>query len=359
MAQTSKFTVQLLEKIGAPLAAAIESVSLQGDDKDIEAAKLMAQMLGQAVQVSISLNGLLNVQEDEAQADSTRLALAALAAPLIADFYTQNERVPEDQDIKRIIKSLESVLAFADNFTAAEEGKSRLATIDHDAPLFDKTQSSLVVMQVLTPVISAVAEFPFGQSEVKLVQDIASRLQDIAADIAKSSSISDKLGELMVLKALASLYAQCHRAQTQKLASTTPDENVENRAELSLSPVWENFDVRVAMIKAVMGANKSDEAAPASKAPVQSQSAAPEISEEPVQTEAPTTPASQPVAEGSPMGFFKKPDANAPAEPLADAVKPESAPAEAAKEPSPAEDPPASPMGFFKPGAKKADESGS
>ena len=84
MVQNSKFTIQLLEKIGAPLAAAIESVPLSGEDQDLQSAKIMAQMLGQAVQVSISLNASFNIVEEEAQADSTRLALASLAVASLA-----------------------------------------------------------------------------------------------------------------------------------------------------------------------------------------------------------------------------------------------------------------------------------
>ncbi|HPD83017.1 MAG TPA: hypothetical protein PLK85_04285 [Alphaproteobacteria bacterium] len=345
MAQNSKFTVQLLEKIGAPLAAAIEAVPLKGQDTDIQSAKLMAQMLGQAVQISISLNGSLTVQEDEAQADSTRLALAALAAPLIADFYEQNEHVPEDQDIKRIIKSLESVLAFAENFSAAEEGKSRLSTIDHHSPLFDKTQTSLVVMQAMTPVIAAVAEFPFGQSEIKLVQDIAVKLENKANDLAQSAQTQDKFSQLLILKALANLYAQCHRAQTQKLAGSTPNENPDNRAELSLDPVWEAFETRTAMIKAVLGVSSSTVGVQSKEPSPIKPAAIPPVTQ---QVEESST--------SSPMGFFKKPEGTQQA----------AQPVENQQTVPQAENPavsteasssPSSPMGFFKPGAKKADDS--
>jgi len=259
MVQNSKFAVNILEKIGAPLAAALESVPLQGDDKDIEAAKLMAQMMGQAVQVSIALNNALNVTESEEQADSTRLALAAIAAPLIAEFYRQNARVPDEQDLKRIVKSQEAVLAFAENFSAADEGKSRLSTIDHDAPLFDKTQISLVVLQALNPVLTAIFEFPFGQSETKLLQEVSDRLQANAAEMVRSAG-GDKLGEILVLKALAQIYADCHRMETARLATASD----ENRSELSLDPVWKAYDTKVAMAEAILGGNETSTSTQAS-----------------------------------------------------------------------------------------------
>lgn len=380
MVENPKFAIKILEKIGAPLAAAIESVPLKAEDTEVEAAKIMAQMMGQAVQISIALNSSLNINDnDEGQADSLRLALAALAAPLLADFYRQNERVPEDQDIKRIIKAQEAVLAFAENFTAASEEKSRLTTIDHDAPFFDETQVSLAVLQSLTPVITAIAEFPFGQSETKLLQDVAEKLKKDAADIAKNG----KLGEVMAVKALAQLYADCHRAETQRLASASD----ENRGELSLDPVWDAYRTRVAMVEAVMGAQTSTGVqsasgpSPAAETPAQAQApAAPPPQEQ--TPAAPPPPVSAPPAaaapsSGNPMGFFKQggnqaqtPAAPPPSAPPAAAPPQEQAPAASTP---PAGNPPppaapaesntsgsaANPMGFFKPGAKKEDDSGS
>lgn len=367
MVQNSKFTIQLLEKIGSPLAAAIEAVPLKGEDQEEQAAKIMAQLLGQAVQISISLNSSFNVVEEEAQADSTRLALASMAAPLLANFYRENESVPEDPDIKRLTKSLESVVAFSDNFSAAEEEKSRLTTLEVDAPLFDKTQSALVVMQSMTPAIMAVGEFAFGHSENKLIQEIAAKCETKANDLAKYLNLNDKLSELMILKALASLYAECHRSETQKLASSSSDEN---RGELSMGPVWDAFATRVAMIEAVLGLESAE-------APSQaSENKAPEP--QPEEKPAPPQPAvdenTPAEAPSSPMGFFKKPDANAaPADPPPAAPAtptPQDAPAETAQaqpEPQPEEKPsespaetsndaPSNPMGFFKPGAKKTNE---
>jgi hypothetical protein len=358
MVQSSKFAVQLLEKIGAPLAASIESVAHEGEENDVEAAKTMAQLLGQAVQVSIALNNSLGLSETEEQADSTRLALAAIAAPLLGDFYAQNSRVPADQDIKRIVKSLEAVLAFADNFTPAAEGQSRLSTIDHKKPLFDETQTSLVVMQALTPAIQAIAECPFGQSENKLVQDVAARLQSYAADIEGS----DKLNELMVFKSLAALYAECHRAETARLSSASDEE----RGDLSTDPIWDKFAARLEMIKVIAGvetkANTASSATTRTSAPSQ------EIQAEPVNVpQTPPVPAEPPSADNAsaapsnPMGFFKPggeapdpvptPTSPPPAQP-APPVDTPPAPAPQEQEDSAA---PSNPMGFFKPGTKKSD----
>lgn len=367
MVQNSKFALRVLEKIGAPLAAALEAHVPEGDDKDVESAKLMAQMMGQAVQISIALSSTLNITESEEQADSTRLALAALAAPLIGEFYRQNSRVPEEQDIKRIIKSQEAVMAFAENFTAAEEGKSRLTTINHDAPLFDQTQMSLVILQTLTPVMAAIFEFPFGQSETKLLQEVSDKLQKDAADIVTQNT-SDDLGKVMVIKALAEIYAECHRAETARLATASD----ENRGELSLDPVWESYKTKLAMVETIVGVDSGSTGdsggAPAAPDEAATKTTPPPPTAIPAESAAPATPPA-----GGPMGFFKpgaKEDA-APAAPVVPAVPSTEVPpasSESATTTPPAETPatsegsdsetPSSPMGFFKPGTKKPDEEG-
>lgn len=367
MVQNSKFALRVLEKIGAPLAAALEAHVPDGDDQEVESAKLMAQMMGQAVQVSIALNSSLNIVESEEQADSTRLALAALAAPIIAEFYRQNGRVPEEQDIKRIIKSQEAVMAFAENFTAADEGKSRLTTIEHDSPLFDQTQMSLVVLQTMTPVISAIFEFPFGQSETKLLQEVGDRLQKDAGTIVSKES-GDDLGKVMVIKALAEIYTECHRAETARLATASD----ENRGELSLDPVWKSYQTKLAMVEVITGGqtgapstvNNSGDVAPSNTPIVEQQS--PVASAPPADATPPTTAPPS----GGPMGFFKAPGASAPPAEAAAPVTPtpaapvtpstETPPPPEVPPTAPAGDadtaPPSGPMGFFKPGVKKPDD---
>ena len=167
MTQNSVFAIRLLEKIGAPLVSAIEAAPPQGDDVETASAQMMAKMLGQAVQISIKLSTTLNAQETEEQADSTRLSMAAIATPLLADFYVKNKRAPEDADIARITKSLEAVIGFADKFTPAADGQSRLTTIDNEIPFFDATQAILTTMQALTPALLAISEFSFGKSDTK------------------------------------------------------------------------------------------------------------------------------------------------------------------------------------------------
>ncbi|MEM8833695.1 MAG: hypothetical protein AAGB32_04050 [Pseudomonadota bacterium] len=379
MVQKSLFAVRLLDKIGAPLVSAIESAP---PEKETDAAEMMAKMLGQAVKMSIGLAGALNIEETEEQADSTRLSIAALSTPLLADFYRQHKRVPEEADITRMTKSLEAVIAFADKFTPAAEGQSRLTTIDQDMAFFDETQAVLTSLQALTPVILAVNEFSFGQSEAKLLQEVADRLEKDA--VALSGAEKNKMGQIIVLKALASVYADCHRAEVQRMSA----QDDESRQTPTLDPIWKNYDRQVKMMEALTGAER-DESAGSSKSsapqapqkPAEPVVDAPKESAKPAEAPppAPEKPAEAPASGGgSPMGFFSKggdaesaQPADKPAEastPAPEAPKetnapetPATPPAETSEPAQPTEtktdsDATANPMGFFKPGAKKEDD---
>lgn len=367
MNTSSSFSVQLLSKIGAPLAQAVESVDLPAGQEDTVAAERMAAMLSMAVEMSIALYDKLDVTEDVTQADETRTALAAIAAELIAGFYTTSKKLPEATDKERLLKSLEAVLSFSDNFSSAGDASARLMTIGSKQPLFDKTQAKLVTLQSVTDVVNAISEFPFGQSENKLIQDVTESLEKDAVRLAKENGTNDKLSELMIFKSLAGIYAQCHRSETVKLSGGNQE------APPSLEPVWAAYEMRLAMMRAVMGGEEeSVTAAPIAPEPESIQSTPADPSKEVLPTTiegaAPVVaPVAAPVTAG-PMGFFagKKAESEASTSPETPPLTPP--PVESASEPEGVETPapttpeaekPAgeagSPMSFFKAPPKKED----
>ena len=369
MIKNSKISVQLLEKVGAPLMAAINSVSLEDETVQAESAQVIAKLLGQSVQMGTMLYSSLQIEEDVDQADSTRLALTGLATPLIADFYKQKKQPPSDDDIKRMVQSLEGILSFGENFSPAAEAQSRLQTIEHDSVLFDKSQPTLVMLQAMAPVITAVEEFSFGQAQKKLIQDIAAKLEVRATQIASAQGLTDKLQELVIFKSLATLYAACYKNEVVRVSSGGD----EARGELSVDPIWKSFEVSASMVEALMGFEAGEVAVQSDVQPVPQEAPpvpAPVTEAAPVAP--PNTPATPPVekaaAAGGPMGFFTKPkeggeaapapaqaEATAPA-PVSEAapVTQQAVPATTSEpESAPSEEAPSSPMGFFKPGAKK------
>lgn len=334
MSNNPFFSVQILKKIGAPLMEAINDVSSGDEASETEAAQIMAQLLSQSVAMGTALYNTLQVNEDDNQADSTRLALTALASPFVAEFYKKRQQIPTEENIKRMSKSFESLISFGENFTPTDDNISRLQTIEHDVVFFDKNQPILLTLQAMVPVINAVEEFSFGQSRQKLVQDIAGKLQNYTADIMGEINVKDKLQELIIFKSLAEIYTNCHRNETMRASSGNNSE----RGELSMDPIWQAFETKLEMVKIVMGLVGTETVVP------QSSTVKPDVSAQKPSEEKSAPPSNT----AGPMGFFKKEP-----EVKAAPATPASTPTNTAPNTQSTNANPSSPMGFFKPDAKK------
>lgn len=313
MDSKSQFLLELLAKLGSPLLQAVNAQSADGNQKD---AQTIAALLSETVKISIALAQAMNLKTDDGDADAIRVALAALAGKLVADSYAQTGRLPGEQDSQRIVKSLESVLAFSDNFAPAAEHAPRLMTLGGDAPFFDAMQTNLYAINALVPAIAAVSEFSFGQPETRLIQEISANLSERtnalrAALLDTVSGPEEKLADMVILQALSQLYASAHRAETARLRTLPEDQR---GGALSLQPVWTVLDKQVSMLEVLIASMTGTDIAgsgrggkgvkPAVEAPIQESPpvAAPAAAE-------PATPPPARPAGGNPMAFFKKPGA--------------------------------------------------
>ena len=283
MDSRSQFILQLLQKLGAPLMRAVNARS-DGADEGAKDAQTISALLSETVKISISLSQAMNLKPEDGDADAIRVTLAALAADLVADSYKETGRLPSDTDSRRIAKSLESVLAFTDNFAPAAQHAQRLQTIDGTAPFMDEMQANLYAMNALVPAIAAIAEFPFGQQEAKLIQEVATALSDRAKTLRSNlaqiegEGADAKMAELVLLQSLAQIYAAAHRAETVRL-KTLPEDA---RGELSLTPVWKQFDRQLAMLEVLLGTSAGNASGrggkgvkPVAEAPAEEQQSAP------------------------------------------------------------------------------------
>lgn len=303
MDSRTQFLLQILHKLGAPLMKAVSAHASPDDVSGQKEAQAMASMLSESVKISIALSQAMNLKPEDGNADAIRVSLATLAGGLIADMYKQSGRVPGEAEERRITKALESVIVFSDNFAPAAEHAQRLQTLDNTPPFFDAAQTGIYTIHALLPAISAIAEFPFGQPETKLIQDVSDRLGAKAKDLtSKLSSGANAMNELIVLKALGEVYAGVHRAETKRLTGAG------DTAAASMEAVWQSFDKQVAMLEVLLssiggfpvtsGSASSGGPAPATAPPPAA----------PVQAAAPVAapPPAAPPAGGNPMSFFKK-----------------------------------------------------
>lgn len=334
MDQRAEYLIQILEKIGSPLMTAI--TAKVADENGEESARTMAALLTRAVQASIDMANATELAAVGAQDDSLRVALAALASPLVASMFERNEEIPEDTDLKKITTSLQAVLSFAENFAPNPENTQRLNDLAATGQAVDAHQVNIQYIQALTPVINACGAFSFGQSEQKVVMEITSKL------VARSSNVraamfgdlpegDQKMVELALLRTLADVYAACHDAETQRLM-TMSDEDRASQPQapgggLALDHVWKAFDLRVAMLETLAENVLPSSLGGQAPAPVAAAPVAP--------TEPPIAPVEQPAV------------ATSPPTPPAATEEPQAPPPPAQEQPATAPPAGANPMAMF------------
>ncbi len=317
MDSRTQFLLQLLQKLGAPLMGAVSTHS-SGDATGEKDAATLATLLSESVKTGITLSQSMNLKTNDGDADAIRVCLAVLAGGLISDSYEQTGRVPADAESQRIVKALQAVIAFADNFAPAAEHAQRLKTLDGTPPFFDAVQTNIYAMHALLPAISAIGEFSFGQSETKLIQDVADRLGRAAKDMqAWLGGSENAMGELVILEALGRLYAAAHRNETKRLKKSGSD------ALAIIDPVWTAFEKQRAMLEVVaksMGGGAGGKtvsqssggssvkpsvpAVPAETLPAVPPTVAPPPAAAETTTPSPAAPLAG--APANPMSFFKK-----------------------------------------------------
>jgi hypothetical protein len=328
MTQRSAFVIQVLEKIGAPLMAAVLAHDGEKTEDGKKEAERVAALIGKAVQVSIGLANTMELKDTE-QADAIRLAIAAMAGPLIAGHYRQTGKIPGDNDIKRITASLEAVLTFSDSFAPAADNTMRLENIEAGMAPADENQIHIQYMNALVPVVNAVASYSFGRPEEQLAQEVADRLVKRAGTMREKllNGATDpketKQAELQLLSALAMVYVECHKRETSRIM-VLDDQARAAEAEaaggtMKMDTVWDAFEKRAVLTEALgAGASPSSRAssaagsqAPAPAAPPEqpqavTPAAPPPLAEQPA---APAQAAQEQPAEQSgdynPMSFFK------------------------------------------------------
>lgn len=259
MTPRHSYILTIFEKLGAPLlAAAAESSErdrLSGvavtDDAEAER---MAELLKATAEMGFSLSHQMDLRMvDDAAADGVRLSLATVAAPLIANLYRVNGRVPSTHDIERMLGAMQTVTLFADNYDAAADANIRLQNIDQDFIPADPAQIQLMVLHALMPAMNAVCTFSFGQNEKIMLQDVTERLSAAATNVRDSlfSDFSERdsmRAHLALVRAAAALYSQIHFTEMSKLMFLDESDRDQVNLKARLDDMWKIVDDRLAML---------------------------------------------------------------------------------------------------------------
>lgn len=257
----STFLLQVLEKLAAPMVAAISEVSVRQalipDPTSPGAmrpeAEQVAGLLTKSTQLSIGLANLMDMRQAEDEADSIRLALTSLASPLMSNIYRLAGRAPTDSEIQRIADAMGAVVSYSDGYHVAADANVRMAQIDADFFPSDDAQVSLLYMSALLPVVNSIMAYSFGQPEKKLVQEVTERLvreskflrAKMFPEIAEGQ-LSAK-ADLALLRMAGQIYSQCHFAEMAKLMAT--EDQVRQGMAPTMTALWQSFILRMQMLE--------------------------------------------------------------------------------------------------------------
>lgn len=330
METKTAFLLQVLEKLAAPMVAAISEVSVRQslipDPSKPGAmrpeAEQVAGLLTKSTQLSINLANLVDMKADESEADSIRLALTSLASPLMSNVYRLAGRAPTDAEIQRISEAMGAVVSYSDGYRTAADANVRMSQIDADFFPSDDTQVSLLYMSALLPVVNSIMAYSFGQPEKKLVQDVTERLvreskflrAKMFPEIPEGSMAAK--ADLALLRMAGLIYSQCHFAEMAKLMAT--EDQVRQGMAPTMTALWQSFILRMQMLEILgdalipgirrtvsdmVGSRSSGEESGSVKPTVTSP---PPLSVVPSSVSAEESSKDKPSGSASPMSFFVK-----------------------------------------------------
>lgn len=258
--------MHLFEKMGVPLINAIAAVKLWQDMENkteensndaaakeaVTYATNLASLLNRTVSLSTALSQKLELSSTSDQ--KHRLDIASVSTLMIAHQYALMARIPDDNEIPKIISSLESVLSFADYFSESASAKA-----------VNKSQDELLVdcLEAVIPLVQTVGRFSFGRNEKALIGEILSELGTRVDTLTKAFNQDMKNRHLdqekiSLFKGCAQLLTLCYEAEMNRFMQ----ENAGASGEISikddalnnvLSKIWETFDARVSLLRTVLG----------------------------------------------------------------------------------------------------------
>jgi len=329
MDSKSQYYLKILETIGSPLLRSVLAAANADGAGDEKAAQELASLLSRSVQLSIQMGQDFDFSKGSDQGDALRVALAALAAPIVAESYSRTGKALSEQESAKIAGVLNSVLTFSDNFAPGEEAADRLSNLKADGAPVDGAQADIQYMDAFLPIVQEIAEFSFGQQESKIALDVADKLVKRAVEIreARLPSLPDadaqKRAEVAILRNLAQLFASCYRATVQSLSGAA-----ESGGDVpGIEAVWEAFDKQSALLDLMVASLLDDQAQGQGQSaggasavqPAQAQEAQPQQAQEPASP--PPPPAQEAPAEPpAPVEIPKEPEGGSEAPPQKPAI---------------------------------------
>jgi len=242
----------IMHDIGLPVIQGIIEVGLEKPEKKVveDVTKLLKQTIDNAEEIK----SLLDLLEEEEKDVSVRLNLATLSCHIIASYYNKNGRLPTETELKRSVSSVDLLLTFSENYIPMDRLEGLFPEHLRGLSPLSRTVANLVYLKYYVPLIDTVAEFSFGKTKTKMIQDVSEKLRSKAADLTRilmGSNIAEheqKSSELLILSSMIPLYCSCHNKEKDRIMPLDEKTRNAESSDEQIENIWTIFEKRLEML---------------------------------------------------------------------------------------------------------------
>ena len=254
--QRIRALVATLRHIGAPLAVAVsevQSMNVQaGTAASAGAPQAEAEMLGRLVDSVVTASQSIAAEvgaKDQPIDDWVRWAVVGAASQCVASRFRATGTPPDAKETETLIQSL---------VAAQSKFRNMGAPLPREKPINSSAAFYAKMVEAMSPVVGAVAQYSFGRAEHALLAEIAERILKTSDQVTRALATGDAKPEewrmlcWSVMRSAGQLYAEAHYAESDRLLYMDAEEReayfAKNNNQIPMNRVWQGFDQRMAML---------------------------------------------------------------------------------------------------------------
>lgn len=234
----------VIHGVALPLINAVSN-GQHGHDEDT-VVEHVAELLTLASTTVALVDQESALQETPLVEVSARIDLLATCCQILARDYTQNNKVPSAEGLKRHAQSLNALLS-AHGMQAIHSGK---------------TQEGLkfAYLEGYGPMIEAVHNFSFTQNENKMITEVTQKVESfVEAVIQKvySEAVQENV-RFHIRSALLSFYGASHMCEVNRIVELNDYQRDREQSHTQIENIWTNFGLRQEMLSVIAYTMRED-----------------------------------------------------------------------------------------------------
>jgi hypothetical protein len=245
MKRPPALTLDIIEHIGLPLINATARANTPRADE----VQHVRDLLDRTVQCAHELEKIMDTPASHAKIASQKLTLAAISSRLIAAQYEAEGQIPTDRDVRRIVSIIENTITNSNICADFDEQNN---------PQNPEVGNGINLISDFLPAINAIAEFSYGQSDVKLIQSVSETLSIHTERLCDSlighiENNEDRAhAKSVIIKTLIALYGETHSAETRRIMKMDEKIRMEQGSQITIDVVWRAFEKKYTMLAALV-----------------------------------------------------------------------------------------------------------